>query len=140
MINNILGTALSGMEAFKRSLETTSNNIANVNTEGYSRQNVLLQMRPESYTGSGYVGNGVETSNVIRSYDQFVTSQVRSSTSAFGEANVYHSLASQIDNIIADEKTGLSPQLSQFFGSVQDVANDPSSIPARQSLLSESKM
>ncbi len=136
----ILGTALSGLAAFQRSLETTSNNIANVNTEGYSRQRAELATRREIYTGNGYVGNGVATANITRGYDQFITNQVRSSTSAFGEVDAYHSLASQIDNIIADESTGLAPAMKSFFDAVHGVANDPTSIPARQSMLSEADL
>ncbi|MDD1621883.1 MAG: flagellar hook-associated protein FlgK [Methylococcaceae bacterium] len=137
MSMGILDTALSGLAAFQRSLETTSNNISNVNTEGYSRQRVELSTRPEQYTGAGYVGTGVNIANITRSYDQFITGQMRSSTSAFKDVDAYHTMASQIDNMIADEKTGLSPAMKSFFNAVNDVANDPSSIPARQAMLSE---
>jgi flagellar hook-associated protein 1 len=137
MSTGILGIALSGLAAFQRSLETTSNNISNVNTEGYSRQRVELSTRREEYTGAGYVGTGVNIANITRSYDQFITGQMRSSTSAFQEVDTYHTLASQIDNMIADEKTGLSPAMKSFFDAVNDVANDPTSIPARQAMLSE---
>lgn len=137
MSMGILDTALSGLAAFQRSLETTSNNISNVNTEGYSRQRVELSTRPEQYTGAGYVGTGVNIANITRSYDQFISGQMRSSTSAFNDVDTYHTMASQIDNMIADEKTGLSPAMKSFFNSVNDVANDPTSIPARQTMLSE---
>ncbi|MGZ4959902.1 MAG: flagellar hook-associated protein FlgK [Methylomonas sp.] len=133
----ILSTALSGLAAFQRSLETTSNNISNVNTEGYSRQRVEFSTSPEQYTAHGYVGTGVNITNITRSYDQFITGQVRSSTSAFKDVDTYHTLASQIDNMIADENTGLSPAMKSFFSAVNDVANDPTSIPARQTMLSE---
>lgn len=133
----ILDTALSGLVAFQRSLETTSNNIANVNTEGYSRQRAELATRPETFTSIGYIGNGVDATNITRGYDQFITNQVRASTSAFGDADAYHTLASGIDNVIADDSTGLAPVLQGFFGAVHGVANDPTSIPMRQSMLSE---
>lgn len=126
---NIIGTSLSGLLVSQRSLETASNNISNVNAEGYSRQRV------EQKTRVG--GSGVEVGVVTRSYDQFVTNQVRSSTSAFGEVDLYHNLASQIDNMLADESTGLAPAMKSFFNSVNDVANDPTSLPARQVMLSE---
>lgn len=133
----ILSSALSGLTAFQRSLETTSNNISNVNTEGYSRQRAELTSLPEQYTGSGYMGSGVRVDNIIRSYDQFISSQVRSSTSAFKDVDSYHQLAAQIDNLTADESTGLSPALNAFFDAVSDVANDPTSIPSRQVLLDQ---
>jgi flagellar hook-associated protein 1 FlgK len=133
----ILNTALSGLAAFQRSLETTSNNIANVNTDGYSRQRAELATRTETYTSVGYVGNGVDVTNVSRTYDQFVNNQVRASTSAFGDVDAYHTLASRIDNVIADQATGLAPALQSFFEAAHGVADDPTSIPMRQSMLSE---
>lgn len=136
-MSGILGTALSGLMAFQRSLDTTSHNIANVNTDGYSRQRVELGTRPAQFTGAGYIGQGVNIAAVSRSYDQFITSQLTSSTSAFAETNTLSTLASQVDNIISNEATGLSPALKSFFNAVNEVANDPSSLPARQVMTSE---
>jgi len=140
MTTGILGTAVSGLKAFQRSLETTSHNISNVNTEGYSRQRVELATKPSQYTGAGYVGNGVNVANITRSYDQFVTNQVRSSLATFGEMDEFHKLASQVDNILADETTGMAPALKSFFNAANDVASDPASVPARQVLISEANL
>ncbi|WP_445366608.1 flagellar hook-associated protein FlgK [Methylomonas sp. BW4-1] len=137
MSMDILGSALSGLVASQRALETTSNNISNVSTEGYSRQRVELATRSEQYTGSGYVGNGVDAVNIVRSYDQFITEQLRSSTSAFAGADTYQKLITQVDNLIANESTGLSPAIKSFFNAINDVSNDPSSVPARQVILAE---
>ncbi len=137
MSMGILGTALSGLTAFQRSLETTSNNISNANTEGYSRQRVELETRPEQFTGAGYLGNGVDVANITRSYDQFLSAQVRSSTSTFNEIDSFHKLSAQIDNLTADETTGLAPAMKSFFDATNAVANDPGSITARQVMLSE---
>jgi flagellar hook-associated protein 1 FlgK len=136
-MTGILGTALSGLMAFQRSLDTTSHNIANVNTEGYSRQRVELGTRPAEFTGAGYIGQGVNVATVSRSYDQFITNQLTSSTAAFAETNTLSTLASQVDTIIANESTSLSPALKSFFNVVNEVANDPSSLPARQVMVSE---
>ncbi len=133
----ILSSALSGLAAFQRSLETTSNNISNANTEGYSRQRAELVTLPEQYTGSGFMGTGSRVANIVRSYDQFITGQVRSSTSAFKDVDSFHRLAAQIDNLTADESTGMAPVMKEFFNAVNDVANDPTSIPARQVMLSQ---
>ena len=136
-MSGILGTALSGLIAFQRSLDTTSHNIANVNTDGYSRQRAELATRPAEFTGAGYIGQGVNIATVSRSYDQFVTNQLTSSTTAFAETKTLSTLASQVDNIIANEATGLLPALKSFFNAVNEVANDPSSLPARQAVTSE---
>jgi flagellar hook-associated protein 1 len=140
MATGILGSAVSGLMAFQRSLDTTSHNIANVNTEGYSRQRVELGTMPAQFIGSGYVGNGVKIENIARSYDQFITNQLRSSASAFGDADRYAQLSSQVDNLLADPTTGMAPVIKSFFNSVNDVADDPSSVPARQVMVSEAEI
>ncbi|MGZ8194351.1 MAG: flagellar hook-associated protein FlgK [Methylosarcina sp.] len=131
----ILGTALTGLMAFQRSLDTTSHNIANVNTEGYSRQRVELSARNAYFSTEGYVGQGVNIANITRSYDQFINQQLNTSTSAFGESEWLSAMTSQVDSVLADSKTGLSASLDSFFGAINEVANDPTSISARQVML-----
>lgn len=140
MASGLLGTAITGLAAFQRSLETTSHNITNVNTEGYSRQRVELATNQEQLIGSGYLGQGVSITNITRSYDQFITTQLRSSTAAFGDVEKYSQLASQVDNILADPSVGMAPAIKEFFNAVNTAADDPSSIPARQVLLSETEI
>ncbi|MCQ8102553.1 flagellar hook-associated protein FlgK [Methylomonas sp. SURF-2] len=137
MAIGILSSALSGLAAFQRSLDVTSNNIANVNTEGYSRQRVELQTSPEQFIGHGYLGSGVNATNVKRSYDEFINTQMRSSATAFHDVDSFYQLSSRIDNLLADQATGLSSAMKSFFNSVNDVANDPTSLPARQVMLAE---
>lgn len=136
-MTGLLGTALSGLMAFQRALDTTSHNIANVDTEGYSRQQVELGARLPEYNGAGYIGQGVNVNTISRSYDQFVTGQLTSSSSAFAETRTFSTMASQVDNLVSDEATGLSPALKAFFNAVNEVANDPSSLPVRQVMVSE---
>ncbi len=137
MAGGMLGIAVSGLMAFQRSIETTSHNIANVNTEGYSRQRVELDTRAPHYSGGGYVGSGVNITNIARSYDQFVNGQLRSSTAAFGEVDSFKSFASQVDNLLGDPSTGMEPAIEGFFKAANDVANDPSSITARSVMIDE---
>ncbi|MGH8549222.1 MAG: flagellar hook-associated protein FlgK [Methylococcales bacterium] len=137
MASGLLGTAISGLQVARLNLDTVGHNIANADTEGYSRQRVAAVARQPQITGAGYVGQGVEADNINRLYDEFLDSQLRSSTSAFSELDTFHNLVSQIDNIIADPGIGISPSLDAFFNAVQAVANDPTSTPARQVLLSE---
>jgi len=136
-MSSILGTSLSGLMSAQRSLETTSHNIANVNTEGYSRQSVDLRTRPASFTGAGYIGQGVDARTVTRSYDQFVTAQFTSSTSVYGETNTLSTMSAQIDAILSSDKTGIAPAFNAFFNAVNEVADDPSAVPVRQVMLSE---
>lgn len=132
-----LDTALTGLATFQRSLETTSHNIANVNTEGYTRQRAELGTMPSEYTGAGFIGNGVKLSNITRAYNEFVTVQLRSSTSSFSEVDKYYQMAAEVDQLVADSNTGMSSVINAFFNSVNDVADEPSSLAARQMMLSE---
>ena len=134
---DILGTAVSGLLAFQRNLATVGHNISNVNTPGYSRQRVEMTARTPQAAGDGFIGTGVLVSTVRRVYDDFLTGQVRNATSANSQLQEYHSLATQVDNLLADPSAGLTPSLQRFFDAVHTVSNDPTSIPARQVLLSE---
>ncbi len=135
-MSGLLATSLSGLMAAQRSLETVQNNISNVNTEGYSRQRVEQASNIAQLTGDGYVGQGVNVTNIARSYDQFINKQLNSSISAFGDADQFQQLATRVDNLMADPATGVAPVLNSFFNAVNEVANDPTSIPSRQVLLS----
>ncbi|MDD2658607.1 MAG: flagellar hook-associated protein FlgK [Methylococcales bacterium] len=135
-MTGLLGTALSGLMASQSALNTASNNIANANTVGYSRQSVELSANPALFTGGSYVGQGVNVATVSRSYNQFITNQLTSSTSAYAQSNTLSTLATGVDNLIAGQSTGLSAVLTVFSNAVAGVANDPTSLPARQSMLS----
>lgn len=134
---DILGIGVSGLLAFQRSLATTGHNISNVNTPGYSRQRVDLVSNQPQASGNGFIGTGVQSSTVQRIYDNFLTGQVRSATSANSQLQTYSSLAGQVDNLLADPTSGLNPGLQGFFDAVHTATADPASIPARQVLLSQ---
>jgi flagellar hook-associated protein 1 len=135
----ILNTAISGLLASQRSLATTSHNIANVNTEGYSRQRVDLVAREPQFRGVGYIGNGVEAASIRRITDQFLTKQMQTSASSSNDVNSFLTLANRVDDMLANEDTGLSPSLQNFFSSIQDVNDLPSSATTRQIMLSEAE-
>lgn len=133
---SIINTGISALNAFKRQMETTGHNIANVNTEGYSRQSVQLAARePQAYP-QGFVGTGVEVTAIRRNYDDFLAGQVRDYTALHEESAVYQQRAAQVDNVMADASAGIDSMLQRFFASANDVADDPTSIAARSVMLS----
>lgn len=134
-----LGNAISGLLAFQRGLSVTSHNISNVNTPGYSRQRVELTARTPTAFAGGFIGNGVQTTAIERVYDEFLARQLQAGTSAQAGLAAYHSFAARVDNLLGDPDAGLAPALASFFAAVQTVANDPSSLPARQVLMSEAQ-
>ncbi|GMR19927.1 MAG: flagellar hook-associated protein FlgK [Gammaproteobacteria bacterium] len=133
----LLGVGISGLLSFQRALTTISHNISNANTEGYSRQRVELSTRPPQRAANGYMGQGVKVDDIRRMVSEFANAQIQSSTSSYKHLRAFYDLSSQVDNMLADQQTGLAPTLQGFFEAMQDVADDPVSLPARQVLLSE---
>lgn len=134
---DMLNTALSAITSYQRALATTSHNIANVNTEGFSRQTVNLSSSLPQASGFGAIGTGVTVDSITRSYDQFVVGQMRSSSSSYNQFQSYSELSSQVDRLLSDPATGISGALDGFFGSLQQLSDSPASLPARQIVIAE---
>lgn len=136
---DLLRTSLSGMLAFQRALEMTGHNIANANTPGYSRQVAEFGTRGGQDVGVGFIGAGTQITTIKRVYDQMLGEQWRTATTGQARFDTLSTLAARLDTLLADPTTGLNSGLQAFFQSVQDVANDPGSIAARQALLGEAQ-
>lgn len=134
---DLLGTSLSGMLAFQRAMEMTGHNIANANTPGYSRQVAEFSTRVGQGSGNGFIGSGTQITTIKRVYDEMLGEQLQASTASFARFDALDSLSSRVDQMLADADTGLSSGMASFFNSIQDLANDPSSIPARQAVLGQ---
>ncbi|MCW9023761.1 MAG: flagellar hook-associated protein FlgK [Gammaproteobacteria bacterium] len=139
MSGDLLGVSVSGLIAAQRNLSTTGHNIANANTEGYSRQRVDMSARTPQPRSNGAIGTGVIVNDVERVYNSFVTGEVWENNSLSNSLNVNHNYTSQVDNLLSDPNAGLAPALQSFFAAVNGVADDPASASTRQVLLSESK-
>ena len=137
MGSGLLGIGTSALLSYQRALDTVGHNVANVNTDGYSRQRVNLSARIPQGGSGGFIGVGVDVTTVTRNFNQFIADELRSNTTSFRESEALFGLSSGLDNLLADTSSGLSPVLSSFFNAIQGVTNDPTSIPARQVLLSE---
>ena len=137
-MGNILDIGISGLQAHQKALSITGNNITNAGVDGYSRQQVTFSENDAQYMGGVWVGSGVNVDSVRRVYDQFLTEQLRTDTSAFHEYNALSVNAAQIDSLLADSGTGIQPGLESMFSALQAAVDDPSSLPAREVLISES--
>ncbi|MDP1527298.1 MAG: flagellar hook-associated protein FlgK [Rhodocyclaceae bacterium] len=133
---SVLNIGITGLRVAQAGLMTTSHNIANSSTVGYNRQVNIQASSLPNYTGYGFVGQGANVSSVQRVYSEYLTTQILGAEANVGELDMYLMQARQIDNLLADPNAGLSPALSEFFRATQQVAADPGSIPARQSMLS----
>ena len=136
---DLLNIGMSGLHAAKTKLSVTGHNITNVNTPGYTRQDTVQGTRTPQFSGAGYIGTGTSLLDVRRSYNEFLTTQVRSSTSLNSDVVAYKSQIDQLDSLLAGSSTGITPSLGAFFSATQAAAEDPSNIPARQLVISEAE-
>ncbi len=136
---NILNIGVSALNVYQRALNVTGHNVANVNTEGYSRQKIEPVARGPEYIKGSYLGAGVTFNAVTRAYDEFQLGQMRASLSATGNMESYYKIASQIEQVIANADAGLDPALQDFFDAMQGLSDDPASTPVRELLVSESQ-
>lgn len=136
MGSSLFSIGLTGLNAAQAGLVTTSHNISNAGTTGYSRQSTVQSTNPALFTGAGFFGEGTKVDTIKRAYNGFLTNQVLSAETKFNEYDTYSTEISQVDNMLADPTVGLTPAVASFFEGVQEVAANPSSVPARQSMIS----
>ncbi len=136
---DVLSTSVSGLLAFQKALSVTSNNVANVNTPGYSVEAPQFTPQPGETTGIGYFGTGVAISSVTRSYSELLAGQMRTSQSSYSSFNAFATSAASIDNMLSDTTTGLSAQLQTFKNSLQTLANSPTLAASGTAVLSSAQ-
>lgn len=135
----LIGIGLTGILSHQSALNTTGNNITNANTPGYSRQEVQFETQTGQRTGAGTIGSGVNVANIRRLANEYLVQQVREDSTLFGEQQALNSELTRLDNLLGGESTGLSNALNNFFASLQNAAEDPTSLPQRQLVLSEAQ-
>lgn len=133
---SLLSIGVSGLKTSQTMLAVTGNNIANANNPAYSRQRAELATLPEHFTGAGYIGAGADISAINRIVDQFLINQIVLDTSSYNNLNSYAKNIEQIDSLLADGVSGLNPGINAFYSAVETATQDPTSMPARQLVLS----
>ena len=121
--------------SYQGALATTSQNIANVGNENYTRQRVELNARLPIQQGPGFFGQGVQLTDIKRIIDDFNTVSLRDSTSSTSRLNIFETYAGRVEGLLADDQGSLMPALNNFFNAMNDVANDPSANAPRVALL-----
>lgn len=137
---SLLTIGTSALTATQTALATTSHNISNVNTEGYNRQRSEQVTRTPDFVGGRYVGSGVDIGSIERVFDNFLSRQVRTFTSQEAQESAFLELATQVDGLLGSQELGLNSGLEQFFNAAHEVANDPTSISARQVMLTQADL
>ncbi len=139
MSSGIIGVGITGIRAAQVGLLTTEHNITNASTPGFSRQRIIQSTTPPVATGAGFIGQGTIVTQIERLYSQSLVNQVNTAQTNVSELDAYYTEIKQIDNLLADENSGLSPALQDFFRGVQSVASNPSLLAARQSMISSAE-
>lgn len=134
-MSSIINIGVTALTANQNSLQTISNNIANVNTPGYSRQQVQLQNIPGQFTGSGYYGKGVDVLTVKRVYDDFLTRQAATAQSVAASDSTRYSYMKQLESLFPGGQNGLGASVSDMLNSFSDIANAPTDLTARSVVL-----
>lgn len=134
-MSDLLTIGSTGISAYQRALATVSNNIANVNTEGYARQDVSLVSNQPRLLGGSYLGTGARFDSVRRQYDAFVESNLRNSQSELKSQEPLLSYVNRVIDVMGDQSIGLTSAMNQFFESARDLASDPASTVQRSIFL-----
>ncbi len=136
---SLLNIGISGLRVHQTALTVTGHNIANVDTEGYSRQEATITNNTPQFRGGVWIGSGAMVEDVRRVFDEFLVGQLQKDTSTFNYFETLTTNAEQIDKLLADPGTGIQPGIENMFGALQAAIDDPSSLPARQVVISESQ-
>ena len=135
-MSDLTSIASSAISVYERALSTVSNNIANVNTDGYTREvSNLVETAPEK-AGVTYVGTGVYYGSVNRESNTFAETNLRNSNSDLSAQAPIVNYANDVINIMGSQTVGLSSALSQFYTNASALAASPASDVARGAFLS----
>ena len=140
-ISTILNIGKEALLAQQTAISVASHNIANADTEGYSRQNLTLTTAASSPLAIGNLGNGVRQVSIMRQYDQFITRQIveQNSTLGYHEAqnDIYPVLEAVFDET---DDLGMSDLLNAFWDSWQELSDNPELTSSRQEVLEQGQL
>lgn len=137
MTTGILSIGATALDAAYMALQTTGNNIANVNTPGYSREVTQFTSSVQTPVGGGmYAGTGVDVTSITRVYNDFLAQQTNLAQAMASQADTAATLTSQVNGMFSDSTTSLGTAVDNFFNQIQTLSTDPSSAATRQSVLS----
>ncbi len=131
----LMSLGVRAMAASYAQLQTTSNNIANVNTKGYSRQEVQLASSGGQFTGAGFFGRGVDVTSVTRAHDDFLTREAALSASLAASDTARSDQLLRLEKVFGTGESGLGYATNQMFNAFADVASKPQDLSSRQVVL-----
>ncbi|SDS90526.1 flagellar hook-associated protein 1 FlgK [Pseudomonas asplenii] len=136
---SLLNIGMTGLNAASSALTTTGNNIANVDTAGYSRQQTVQTTAASQRYGNVFIGTGTTLADVRRVYSSYLESQLHTATSLNSDASSYLAQVTPTDSMLSDTNTGMTASLQSFFTALQSVSAAPTDDASRQNTLSSAK-
>lgn len=138
---SLISIGLSGLTASSAAISTIGNNTANVDTAGYSRQQVMTTAATQQNIGIGigYIGTGTTLSDVRRIYNSYLDSQLQSTTALAADATAYSGQASKTDSLLSDTSTGIAGTLATFFSQLQAISTSATDTNARSQFLTQAQ-
>lgn len=141
-----LQSARTGMSASQASIQTTSHNINNLNTPGYSRQQVEQKARSaysypgyNSQLGAGQLGTGVEVTDIVRVRNSFYDFQFKNESHTYGQIGVKYDHYSTMETIFNEpSETGISSSINNFFMSWQELSKNPNDAGSKDIVIQNS--
>lgn len=134
-MSSLLSIGARALLANQVGLSTTGHNIANASTVGYSRQTAVAQQVPGQYTGSGYIGKGVEITTIQRAHSDFLTRQAALAQSVQAKDVARADKLSALADIFQGGTSGLGAAVNDLLNAWSDVASNPTDVTARNVVL-----
>lgn len=135
-LNTSMYIGMQALEASQAAIDATSNNIANSNTPGYTREVVNLSANAESNTNGTISGGGVTVDNLQSVRDEILNLQIQQQTSQQSSIDTESSSLQQIQSLFSNSGVDIASALSSFSSSLQQLSANPSSSAVQQSVLS----
>lgn len=140
MAFDLLNMGSQGLLTAQRQLNTTSHNINNVNTEGYSRQSVVQQTNDPIWWGGSQHGTGVHAAEVRRGYDQFATNELNITTTNLSYATEREGQLGRLDNMLANSSKKIPEDMNQWHDAVKAMADSPNDLGSRKVVIEKAKL
>lgn len=138
-MSSLLNLGTRALLANQMALQTTGHNIANASTVGYSRQSAVMQQVEGQYTGSGYIGKGVQVLTVERAHNEFVTRQAALARSVQAMDATRADRLSSLEDILQGGTSGLGASVNDLVNAFSDIASTPTDITARNVVLARAQ-
>lgn len=137
-LSGALNIANWSLYSSQLALEVISHNIANANTDGYSRQTLQIEANTPITTGPGQIGTGVRATEVTRAYDSFVNEQVTEKQSQYSYWEAQNDSMEEIESMFNEsDGYGVNALMAEFWNAWSDLSNNPDGVPEREALLAK---